>query len=106
MICNNYNLKHFEENKLSNLYPIIASPYIILYQLLTTVVSNTSVIVARKTHVTVTFCVYKVVLAISSPYKMNMFLLHFETCMHMQTQGTVNVARVQLKQSNSILFLL
>ena len=55
---NNYNLKHFARNQVLNLHPIILSLYAIIHQLSTTTASNTSVIIARKTHLTVALYIY------------------------------------------------
>lgn len=59
------NFKHFAENhdQLTNLHSIIVSRILcIIYQLLTTTVSNTSIIFVRKTHLTAALCIYIVVL--------------------------------------------
>ena len=79
--CNSDSLKYFVRNQLSNLHLIIVSPYAIINKLSTTTASNTSIIAARRTHLTVAPCIYTGVLYLIYIKWLfaKMFLFYFQT---------------------------
>ena len=100
---NNYNLKYFVGNLLSNHLLFLSA---ITHQLLTAIASNTSIIFARKTHITAALCVYIVILYLfyikwlftntfCSTFKQRIMIR-----MRMWTCGTLKTVAVTSKTTN------
>ena len=100
MYNNNYNLKYFVENKLSNLHPIIATPYAIIHQLPTTAANNTSIIVVRKTHLTAALCVVPYLFYIKRLFTNTFFKQRILIYMLMLTCGTLKMVTETSKTTN------